>query len=546
MLNKSCKNCGQNFEITDSDQLFYKKVNVTHPTFCPTCRLQRRLTFRNERHLFKRKCDMCSKEIFTFYNHDVVFSVYCTECWWSDKWDPLAYGREFDFKRPFFLQFQELMNEVPKIGMLSFQNENSPYNSLLAFSKNTYMSPGSYYMEDSYYVRKSQYSKDCLNSLFLDHCELVSDSVNCQNCYNCDHLLNCRNCFDCMYVADSFLCRNCFMCSGISNKEFCYRNQKYSENDYRAIVKDQLERDPKDLLDEFLQFNAVVPKRFQNQINCENSSGDYLQNSNNARECYDCFDVEDSKYLFECVNVKDSMDVSDHDKEVELCYELCTGGEKSYKHILSVASIACPNTSYLYSCYYLSDSFGCDGFHAKQKNCILNQKYSESDYNFLKAKIIEHMKALGEYGEFFPANISPFPYSHTIAQDYFPLTKEIALKKGYKWKDEDKSLYKPGTVKLNSDIKDVPDSITKELLACEDCGKNYKVIAQELNLCKRTHRRLSKKCPDCRCRQLLSLKNPRKLYDRECDRCGDSIQTTYAVGRSEKTYCEKCYLKQIV
>ncbi|MFC1655657.1 hypothetical protein ACFL3C_02195 [Patescibacteria group bacterium] len=545
MLNKSCKNCGNNFEITDNDLQFYKKIDVTEPTFCPTCRLQRRLTFRNERNLFKRKCDMCSREIFTFYDQNVVFPVYCTECWWGDKWDSLEYGREFDFKRPFFPQFQELMNEVPKIGMLSFQNENSPYNSLLAFSKNTYMSPGSYCMEDSYYVRKSQYSKDCLNSLFLDHCELVSNSVNSQNCYNCDHILNCRNCFDCMYLADSFSCKNCFMCSGISNKEFYYKNQRYSEGDYRAIVKDQLERDPKDLMDEFLEFNTTVPKRFQNQINCENSSGDYIQNSSNARECYDCFDVEDSKYLFECVNVKDSMDVSDHDKEVELCYELCTGGEKSYKHILSVASIACPNTSYLYSCYYLSDSFGCDGFHSKQKNCILNRKYSETDYNLLKGKIIEHMKALGEYGEFFPSSISPFPYNHTIAQDYFPLTKEFALEKGYKWKDEDESLYKPATFQLPDDINTVPNSVTKEILECEDCSKNYKIISQELNLCKRTHRSLSKKCPDCRHRLLLSLKNPRKLNDRECDRCGDPIQTTYTENRPEKAYCEKCYLQQI-
>jgi Zn ribbon nucleic-acid-binding protein len=63
---KSCKNCNSSFEITDKDLEFYEKVSpsfngkkylIPSPTFCPDCRQQRRLTFRNERKLYKRKCD---------------------------------------------------------------------------------------------------------------------------------------------------------------------------------------------------------------------------------------------------------------------------------------------------------------------------------------------------------------------------------------------------------------------------------------------------------------------------------------------------------
>ena len=31
--------------------------------------------------------------------------VYSPDVWWSDEWDPLDYGLDFDFSSPFFEQF---------------------------------------------------------------------------------------------------------------------------------------------------------------------------------------------------------------------------------------------------------------------------------------------------------------------------------------------------------------------------------------------------------------------------------------------------------
>ena len=33
----------------------------------------------------------------------------------------------------------------------------------------------------------------------------------------------------------------------------------------------------------------------------------------------------------------------------------------------------------------------------------------------------------GEWGEFFPSTLSPFGYNETVAQEYFPLTREEVL-----------------------------------------------------------------------------------------------------------------------
>jgi len=44
----------------------------------------------------------------------------------------------------------------------------------------------------------------------------------------------------------------------------------------------------------------------------------------------------------------------------------------------------------------------------------------------------------------------------------------------------------------------------------------------------------------------MALRNPRKLFERKCDKCGMEMITTYAPERLEKVYCEKCYEKEVV
>ncbi|MBI5753550.1 zinc-ribbon domain containing protein [Candidatus Peregrinibacteria bacterium] len=116
-ISKTCRECGQGFKISPEDLAFYKKIGVPEPTLCPGCRQQRRLAFRNEKNLYKRACDLCGSGIISFFDKDVKFPVYCSACWWSDKWDSSIYGRDYDFSRPFFEQFGELMQEVPKVGV---------------------------------------------------------------------------------------------------------------------------------------------------------------------------------------------------------------------------------------------------------------------------------------------------------------------------------------------------------------------------------------------------------------------------------------------
>lgn len=100
MIFRECQNCRQQFVIQPEDTVFYQKIHVPQPTFCPDCRLQRRFTWKNARSIYKRRCDLCSEEKIGVYAPGKPYKVYCAGCWWSDKWEASEYGQDYDPSRP--------------------------------------------------------------------------------------------------------------------------------------------------------------------------------------------------------------------------------------------------------------------------------------------------------------------------------------------------------------------------------------------------------------------------------------------------------------
>lgn len=78
-----CKACSKEFLIIPQEQAFYKKKGLPKPENCPECRRKRRLSLRNERKLYKRKCDKCSKDMVSTYSPESPYKVYCQECYWQ-------------------------------------------------------------------------------------------------------------------------------------------------------------------------------------------------------------------------------------------------------------------------------------------------------------------------------------------------------------------------------------------------------------------------------------------------------------------------------
>ena len=82
-IKKTCKCCEKDFKIIEPESAFYKKKKLPDPENCPDCRRKRRLSLRNERKLFKRKCDKCEKETISTYRADSPYTIYCQECYWE-------------------------------------------------------------------------------------------------------------------------------------------------------------------------------------------------------------------------------------------------------------------------------------------------------------------------------------------------------------------------------------------------------------------------------------------------------------------------------
>ncbi|MCX6723454.1 MAG: hypothetical protein NT094_05360, partial [Candidatus Staskawiczbacteria bacterium] len=141
-------------------------------------------------------------------------------------------------------------------------------------------------------------------------------------------------------------------------------------------------------------------------------------------------------------------------------------------------------------------------------------------------------------GEYFPAEFSPWAYNETSAYEFFPISKEEVINKGYIWRDSDSREYEPATVSVADDIKNITDEILNGILKCDDCGKNYKIIKMELEFYRRMNIPIPYKCPLCRDRTRFKQLNPIKIFLRNCAKCNKEIQTSYSPDRPEIIYCE--------
>ena len=333
------------------------------------------------------------------------------------------------------------------------------------------------------------------------------------------------------------------------------------------------------------------PARFMHGTHNYSVTGDYIDHSRNVRNSFLCRDLENCAYcqLILFMPTKDSFDISV--AAGELCYELEEAGgynvQFSYRALpknLGRKQINLSNLRYIVNCAGCSNLFGCAGLRNKQY-CILNKQYTKEEYEKLVPKIVDHMNdrpyvdvkgRIYKYGEFFPPELSPFAYNETIAQEYFPLTKEQALTQGYRWKNPETKDYKI-TIKpedLPDHVKEVGDDILKETISCahggkcnEQCTKAFKIIEPELQFYRKMNLPLLRLCPNCRHYQRLKQRNPLKLWHRKCtcagersensiyqnttkhfhenSHCPNEFETSYSPDRPEIIYCEQCYNAEV-
>lgn len=273
-------------------------------------------------------------------------------------------------------------------------------------------------------------------------------------------------------------------------------------------------------------FFSKFPRKYYEGKNIENSTGDYIQQLKNSTCVYNCKKCENIKYCYDSWDARNCLDMTE-----TLQNDFCLEVEGCIFNVDLAFGMKCCWVSlsrYCSHCFYSKNLLGCVGLK-NAEYCILNKQYSKEDYEKLSLRVIEHMKRTCEWGEYFPKDLSFFGYNETVANEYFPLTKDAAIKSAYKW---------------HGDIIKKPDP-SPDIYICKSCQKTYKLISQELKFYEQLSLPYPNYCSECRHQKRMSQRNPRRLWDRSCAKCGAVIQTSYSPDRPEIVYCESCYLATV-
>jgi len=560
-MQQTCRHCQQSFEITDDDLAFYEKVSpvfngkkepIPPPTMCPECRIQRHFTWRNERNLIRRTCDSCKKSVVSIYHDDASFLIYCNDCWWGNSWDAMHFGRDVDFSKSFFAQLREIRSIVPRNALYLNNAINSDYCNHSLDLKDCYLCAcvGNN-TQNGYYSKWILGSRDFSDCYQLVDSELCYESLYSNNCYHCISAIRSQECRDSAFLYDCIGCSDCFQCWNLRHKRFHIQNVAYSEEEYRRRMKEIYLSVHDSFANVRKEFFTLIETRaiHQSQFNkqCEDVSGDFLVRCKNVHDSFDVEDAQDCRYCYGCGGIKDCYDINEAAIHCELQYD-CQSCDKGQRTLFSHTSYYDSDMILCDSCHSCSNVFGCIGMR-NARYCILNKQYTKEEYNDLVPKIIAKMRADGEWGEFFPVTMSPFAYNETVAQEYFPMTKEEVLARGWKWRDQTDEMPKVEriipAVQLPDSIDDIPDDILNWAIECEATKRPFKIIKQELEFYRQMRLPVPHFHPDERHRRRMALRNPRKLWKRECMKCGKAIETSYSPDRPEIVYCESCYLAAV-
>ncbi|HQH29030.1 MAG TPA: hypothetical protein PLP17_16675, partial [Oligoflexia bacterium] len=241
-MESTCRRCQDEFTVTGEDLDFYaqlspvfdgRRFELPPPSFCPDCRHQQRLAFRNERRLFRRPCSATGRQIISIFPENSPYKVLANEVWWGSSWDARDFGRSYDFSRPFFEQFRELHRDIPKQALIATNNENSDYVNYALNCRDCYLLLGwGENNEHCMYGRLVVGCRDCIDISNARDCELCCHSTDISTCYRLFYSQSCKQCSDSWYLKNCLACSDCFGCINLSHRRYCIFNEQYSREDY--------------------------------------------------------------------------------------------------------------------------------------------------------------------------------------------------------------------------------------------------------------------------------------------------------------------------
>jgi len=374
---------------------------------------------------------------------------------------------------------------------------------------------------DTYYCEDSRALNDCTDCAFCEDCQLCYECVDCNSCYNSNYCQDSANCEDIHFSYDLRRCKHCIGCVGLRDKQYYIFNEKKSESEYKKALKtlDMSNSDILKVIDKKLEkIKKKTPRMFVHQFDTQNCTGDYIYHSKNCHMCFDTRHTEDSGYINQAnleMGTKDSWDCGPIPTGMDLCYDI------AYAHYLF-------NCQHLHWCGNLKDCkwttccmesknlFGCNYLkHKDDGYYILNQKVDEDFYKKTTKAIDKELRKAGIFTFYDLIN-------KNTATTHVPNVVEGS-----------------GDAVGDADLHPQNNELTRN---CTLCKNEFKIIDKEIKFYKKMDIEYPIYCPDCRAKQRVGLRNDRTMYKRKCDKCKNTLITTYPSDSPYVIYCLDCWL----
>ncbi len=548
-MRKACPITGRTFEVTPEEMALRKKLGVDgEPEFHPVFRFMQLGAFWQHWNLFKRKCDRTGKSIISVFSDDCPYPV-----WHKDEWikhaDPPA--AEVDLTKPVFPQMQELFFRSPIAHNVGTANENCEYTDDWWYSKNCYLSHSGVSNEDLRYCYRALRVKNCSYSAFPFDSEWSNDLINSHGCFRVIFTLNSWQCSDSAFLYDCRNCQHCFLCSNLRNRQYCIRNKQCTRDEYESVMREW------DLHSRTVYFRAkeewgamMRAQSWHRALSIDRSercTGNYIDHSKNARNCYFVNDVEDSVNILRTSETKDCLDSVSPAVNVELAYCTCTVQDSCYDCRYCYNLIQCKFVEYCAHCFQCEHCFGCCGLVGK-KYRIFNKQYTPEEYEKKKAAIIAAMKSSGEYGKFFPGSFAANPYDESLAGFYWPLDRDTAERYGFRLSD-----HQPQRPDGALDASMIPDrsdgidrSIAESVFWDDAVGHPFRIeqadiaFAQELGV-PLPHTYYMRRMQE----NFRLIPFDGMLRETRCGKCDRKTETSWSADYDGRVLCEECYLKEV-
>lgn len=554
---RTCVLTGEKWMMDELEISYYRKFGSPPSKYSPQTRLKLLGGFRSGFEIFWNRHAFTGEPILSYIHPDVPIPVISDTEWHAlDIGAMPEYQGQIDPLKSFFDQFRDLVRKVPMGARREWKNVVNTIGS------------GMWDVEDCYMafstvgVKRSMYTFYCLEGS-EDMVQSVHVNAS-QNCFAATQITRCHSCnvavisFDCLKCDFIFDCRNCefvFGGSNLRNKKYVWFNEQLSREEWerrRTEVDLSCRSTFKRYQQQFLAMveMAAYPENFN--VNSPECTGDYLIDGLRSRDCYTSLRLTDCAWMHGSKEAESSAFCVGAYPATQLF--MCAMVTNSSQVKFCMTCGRSQNIEYCFNCHDCENCFGCVGLRNK-KFCIFNKQYSEEEYWIKLDEIKCAMLDRGEYGDFFPQDLSPSATQFSHSTMYFDLTTEEIKALGAPILDPDKGVVlapKKTVEEPARNVQDVPDCLAQVDPATwvskpfidQALNRRWSVVPKEFAFYQSHNLPFPEEHYSSRLRKQILLMNLPEYQTSTCVVCQKSIRVAKnKTFPHRRLHCMDCYLK---